>query len=580
MTTRRSANHPFCCALLLAAMLASCRPAVDVGRLPEQPGLNAGFARMPPDVDSMWVRLLDPPAPEGNALLHVRFSPEERLGRTIIIRPGERMVVLRDDGLRGDALADDRTYSTFVDFPTEQFAAGQERLERYAAAGGRVPVFTGRELAAHTRPRFVAREHIRAGSTFVLTVPQGIATTVDPDRSLLIRNSQVLTDPQRTWDPCTRTGNTMGAWSFPYLVTQIANQIATGLPAGLVMERWLADWAAGGQVNGWIVAGRTPPAGLTTAMDSANGWGLSQLPFKLVAIVSRVDLRGNGAYGGGTGEGRFIFQAVDPAQNCAPLPFTIILEYSLPGLGCNEAQARAAEWIALSTHTNFGAGYRTALAAVTHGFTQAGARADRPPNRSALNQLRTNELSPGLLTWFTMPHWDMREFDVAGAGSSDPGYLLASTVAQTPGRTVDQAVLAAYMQSLAGPILNDKYELPLSIQGTPIRGGAAPAQHETFYWNVQPSPVIPGLRHKFSLNTCNGCHTAETATRFLHVSSGFANPATPPVSGFLTGIQVTDPETGITRNFNDLLRRQQDLSALVNSVCLQQLHFKVLPSPH
>ena len=69
-------------------------------------------------------------------------------------------------------------------------------------------------------------------------------------------------------------------------------------------------------------------------------------------------------------------------------------------------------------------------------------------------------------------------------------------------------------------------------------------------------------------------------TRFLHVSSGFSNPATPPVSGFMTGIQVNDPETGVSRTFNDLLRRQQDLSGVVNSVCVQQLHFKVIGSPH
>lgn len=580
MATTRSVRCSAFLSLVLAITAASCQPSIGIGRRPEQVEADSGFALLPPQVDSAWVRLLDAPRPGGNALMHVRFAPGQRIGQRIAIRPGERTVQLRDDGLQEDSAAGDRTYSALIDFPIEQFVAAQRRLASHAAAGGTVPVFRGRQLAGQDRPRFVAAERIRPGSEFVLQAPQGIPTTVDPNRSLVIRNGQVINDPQRTWNPCTRTGNTMGAWSFPYLMTQIANQSATGVSPGQLVERWLLGWSGISFVNGETVPGRTPPADVLAQMDSAGELALSQAPFRLVAIVSRVDLRGNGVYGGGTGEGRFVFQAVDPQQNCAPLRFTIILEYALPGEGCPAAQTRAAEWMDLSTHP-FGPAHSSALETLTAAFTQAGARPPRLPNRSALNQLRTNELSTGLLGMVGFPHWDLREFKLERFGT-DAGHLLPATVAQTPSYGVPQAVLSAYMQSQATSILNDKHGVPRLWQGAPMLGGRAPAPNPSFFWQAEPSPVIPDLRHKFSLATCNGCHTRETATQFLHVSSGFSTPSpvTPPLSGFMTGIQVTDPQSGVVRNFSDLLRRQQDLSSLVNSVCPQHILFDPMRMPH
>jgi hypothetical protein len=69
-------------------------------------------------------------------------------------------------------------------------------------------------------------------------------------------------------------------------------------------------------------------------------------------------------------------------------------------------------------------------------------------------------------------------------------------------------------------------------------------------------------RHKFSLNTCNGCHGGETNTGFLQVS-----PRSPGqesfLSGFMTGTDVFDPFSGQVRRLNDLGRRNADLKALV-----------------
>jgi hypothetical protein len=56
---------------------------------------------------------------------------------------------------------------------------------------------------------------------------------------------------------------------------------------------------------------------------------------------------------------------------------------------------------------------------------------------------------------------------------------------------------------------------------------------------------------------------------FTHISPTTALGSPAALSGFLTGITVTDPAFGApTRTFNDLARRQSDLVGVANSACL------------
>ena len=73
-----------------------------------------------------------------------------------------------------------------------------------------------------------------------------------------------------------------------------------------------------------------------------------------------------------------------------------------------------------------------------------------------------------------------------------------------------------------------------------------------------PGITNPEARHKFALNTCNGCHSSqETNTAFLMVF-----PRAPGqearLSPFLTGTTTFDPVTG-PRVLNDLRRRNLDM---------------------
>ncbi|WP_437515627.1 hypothetical protein [Sorangium sp. So ce1099] len=116
------------------------------------------------------------------------------------------------------------------------------------------------------------------------------------------------------------------------------------------------------------------------------------------------------------------------------------------------------------------------------------------------------------------------------------------------------------MNANEAAIIAERHTFPETFQGSPFLGGAS--LNNLTAW-IAPGSASNEARHKFSLNTCNGCHgAAETGTAFLHVF-----PREPGVeaslSGFLTGTSIPDPVTGEPRAFNDLGRRNQDLRALV-----------------
>ncbi|KYG11280.1 hypothetical protein BE21_57890 [Sorangium cellulosum] len=169
---------------------------------------------------------------------------------------------------------------------------------------------------------------------------------------------------------------------------------------------------------------------------------------------------------------------------------------------------------------------------------------------SSLGQLRTNEIA-------LAGPWELREFVL----SPDTGFLRPETVKLTPDIGFDgSATLADFVNQNEAAIVAEQHTVPDSFQGSPFLGGSS--------FNNLTAWTAPGIlnneaRHKFSLNTCNGCHgAAETGTPFLHVNPrSLGSEAT--LSGFMTGINMPDPVTGELRFLNDLGRRNQDLKALV-----------------
>jgi hypothetical protein len=559
-------------ALLLAACPGRGREEVQA----EPP--RAEFSVLPPRVESSSVRLLERERDGNNAVLTVRFAADPRLGRTVSITPESTVVVLHDDGTEPDSTAGDRSFSGFVRVSPDELAVFQRHTVQLAARSPTVPVFSGRVRVGETSPA-----RLGLVDTTRLTPGKGIAlgfigfpVGVQETHSLMVRDPAVLTDPTRTFNPCTGVGNPNGKWTFNYLMTQMVG--GSGVPPTAFVKAWLSRWLVPQTVNGWSVPARPNVQQIINAWPKLpNGeLNLQRAPFRLIAIVNRVDLRGNSVYGGGNaGEGRFVFELMN--AQCQPQRFTAILEYGVPLSGCPVVRAYGKAWYDLGGLVLGSPAYNTSLEKITDRFTAANA-APRKPNGSALNQLRTNEIV------LSFP-WELREFTIANASH----LLEQATVKQTPELNSNNNTkrLADFINPNAAAILNNSYTVPLLFQGTHFLGGAAPIPTSALFWDAAPPhPSVQittaNTRFGFSLNTCSGCHAGETATTFQHLSTFIPGG----ISRFLTGETVADPageKTGglpTQRAFDDLARRAADLDALVNTPCIAQLAFNPLRMVH
>jgi hypothetical protein len=119
--------------------------------------------------------------------------------------------------------------------------------------------------------------------------------------------------------------------------------------------------------------------------------------------------------------------------------------------------------------------------------------------------------------------------------------------------------LASYINANQDAIIAERHTVPAVFEGQPFQGGSVFNDLRAWF----APGVDPEARHHFSVNTCNGCHSLEeTNVAFLQISPRFpGDEAT--LSPFLTGTTVADPVTSRTRSFNDLRRRNIDLTAIV-----------------
>jgi hypothetical protein len=499
---------------------------------------------------------------------------------------------------------------------TDQLGLEQrKRLEEEAARGPvneTALVFEGRNVVALTNPVPFDLGVLERGGLLGLgrarLIP--LSTQANWDEALFITNPAVVTDPGRTYDTCTMQGNSCGPWTFCHLMTEMANTPRTGIPPDIFARQWLEQWMRDYTVNDDTVARRTAMANIIAPWLAASGGArldLRKAPFRLLAIVNRVDLRettsGGGGYGGqgggipkNGGELRFVFGVMQPdtsGRACRPLPFTVIFEYGVPISGCRGVREWAQRWTALDAMGGFGPLYRATL----EGITEDIVRADVEPhngNGNAINQIRTNEIA-------LQQPWELREFTLTdesftcGTTIDAPtdGFLRPHTVAQTP----DDAAHTPTPNPIVDEYVNEDVVPPASTCATSYRvppkfdcsdPDPVPFLGANALADLVPGGSPPGAwlangpfssdfvcgRHTFSLNTCNGCHTCDTDTRFVHVDPMSGIPAA--ISRFLTGEIVPDTQfPGVNWAFNDLDRRYQDLYNVAGSLCLP--FFPVLP---
>lgn len=402
---------------------------------------------------------------------------------------------------------------------------------------------------------------------------------------LLITDLSVVEDPLRT-DP---TYGDYASWSFRYLIEQMAG---VQDPSDFVLE-WLEQWATDQTINGHDVAARDAirEKVIDPWLEASGGLqlDLNIAPFKLLAIVNRMDLRNHSADGKVTtaGQGRFVFGVLD--ENGLPLPplagtaasgFTVIFEYELLATSMQDLRFWTGAWRDLGNYQLGSESYNSALEAITRRFTDRDENLGKA-NGSALNQIRTNEIALDSV-------WEMREFLL----DSESGYLHQHTVALTPDTIGINGtpLLAGLVNANADALIQGDFDLDADwFAGSSLAGPFTPNSFSDWYSrSFTTHDIFEGqffdvpwsasginsneARHLFALNTCNGCHRDETGTDFLHIS--FSSEHSLPysmgveavLSDYLTGTQITDPVDGVTtRDFAELGRRAADFSELAAS---------------
>ena len=362
-------------------------------------------------------------------------------------------------------------------------------------------------------------------------------------------------------------------WTLPFLVEQLAAAVPGVDPVALVQD-WLASWERAQLINGWGVPAATPDTSnpIRSAWDvfsrrmGATGLVLDALPFRLLAIVNRIDLMRAESPPGYAGEVRFVFAAIDEAGT--PLEFLLILEYGIYRRDAPDVLSWARQWDELGQWPLGSAKFNDALQALTDQVARAETDAGGGPLRSALNRIRTNErvFSPA-----TAGRWQLREFLLASTG-----YLQQVAVAQTPAASYNgSARLTQFMMENEVAIHAEQHIVPETYRGQIFRAAVADARSHRF-WSAA-SVSVP-LRYDFARLTCDGCHYLETSdTRrpsFTHVKPRFAGVEA-ELSGFLTGCSMDEPpqryaindpwETTESRQLDDLWRRQGFLDALLRN---------------
>lgn len=611
--------------------------------------VNTAFEKIPPLAEYIQIKELQQPIADKNVLFAVRLDTHVVKNKYHAVMVNDEKLILRDDGKEGDEQMADGVFSIALKEDLQKFKEKIQQMQEknlQALESGKTLFIWKNRSAVPISGQVIQQldtSKISGLEGFIMKPnfgPIPVILPPDPalkDHSLIITELGVVEDPRRSFNPCTGIGRPIGAWTFGILMREMANTSVTGISTEHFIKAWLSQWMSDQKVNSDLIPARPgileeiikpwiikthpgmPPSQITDGNWQSFPMDPKFAPFKLLAIVNRLDLRGNSGYGiSNAGEGRFVFGALN--STCDALKFTVIFEYGIPIITCTDLKAYAKQWYDLKNMTVGTISYDSALQRITDQFTLAGKGGDKP-NGSCLNQVRTNELALG------GPVWELREFVIDKSSHK----LISATVKQEPAKkfnsqaiptatTIDMIVLDDFVNPNEAAIKRNNYTVPEVFQNLAFLGGKAHTESPGHFWEGNITSGVPGhinndtARHVISLNTCSGCHGGETNTSignlinnpsgighdpFLHMTPQPSGTAT-TLSAFLTGdpsdlqglFRVSDPakrpqSNAIVWGFNDLERRAEDLESFVNTNCtatllglIQVFTFKPLNMTH
>lgn len=606
-------------------LLAACILALSQG-LSATNSRGEDLRSDPPTVTALEVKLArahDGPTPRecdawptcdhsrDNARLFVTFdvgkSSPRALTQTIALDLGAKDVVRIERGpigtYEGDFCLDARALCE----------SAREKLPAHAGSKRTIRVFRGREIVREREATPIDLDALWKGERVSLMSAGPPAEPVDPLRTLMITDRFVISDKERTFTPCGEnvsnvpqpTGTALGKWTFGRLMTLLAGT----MDPKLFLRTWIVqlDPAEPRSLNSFPISQRSglrpgllvpwcKASSQTAACDPKDDTTLDlapeTAPFRLLAIVNRIDLADVFSYGsstpGSAGELRFVFAGHNWGKCSSDLKFFVILEYEVKKSTCAELTKWAKDWVALDALTD--EEYLKKLEEIVDSVVVA------PPGGVRIRTSEAGFVNPGPPDG--KPSWVMRQFD----RKVPNGAFEAGTLDRTPDASFMEgpklAQLKTWIETTADVEFNidlDRQEIPVTLPGNvPLaaaEAGMFPADVGIVgtFWDLPGigTTAYPHTRHHFSLNTCQGCHAGDTRTSGVHVRPGatFADPVT--LSEFLKGGTIPDPRNGVViqRKYGDLARRAQVLECIANGFggntpCICDLTLQKLSMPH
>lgn len=602
--------------ILFTVALMSLQPADQVS--PEI------FKQHPPIPTKYWVQQLEEPHPDGQLILRIDYQSDFKLPEKLNIYLDKNLTsVLRDDGVFPDSQANDMQYASIIDEDPNSFEQQYLLKQNQVIDKGYLFNFKGHigkmyrsdQLGVFDKTAFANFEAVELNPMIInqSSCDAADANAIIKHKSLFITDLRVVEDPARTYNVVEQTGNPVGAWTFGQLMKNMAGGFST--PPTLdeedkvkaFLKKWVLAIAETYELNDRVGSARNhndliefmilPWLSKVYGQENlglnnndlilAENWEqywddadvhelLANAPFKLTAIVNRMDLRGNSAYSSdfsNSGETRFVYSLVglyDILTLSAGQPtfhsntdfatkafidwqgMNVILEYGNVESDKCDVKQRAQDWVALSSYNLDDElelqSYLSSLQELTATVTAQNANPNKP-NGAAINQVRSNEKSLANasisdLGWENA-NWQLRQFEV-----DEEGWLVNAPVTNVPfednnfafnnKQLVNPASSSELIDWIYGVNQNPNHirlrhgnhSLPdnltepvAEIKDELMHYYGIDFWHEGMPTNIYDKYNDDGsashrekeIRRQLSLNTCMGCHGGETKTPFTMI---------------------------------------------------------------
>lgn len=571
-----------------------------------KPKEQNAFMQKPPIATQFWIQQLERPLSTGeNIIFSVQYVSDSILPEKIDIYEGGKVVLtLRDDGKAPDKVKGDKKYASYKKENIRELISQIESSELSLEKQGQFLSFTGhvgeaiyyKDIVKFNKENFNNFKEVEISPKAIEA--SNCSTELRKEKSLFITDLAIVEDHTRTYNTFTGVGNPNGSWTFGTLMSNIENNTHTDGIRGFLKD-WVKQWVTVQTLNGytvqtrefaivtmiepWLRKANNDPSLFVDISNWENIWDTTpennikiNAPFKLTAIVNRIDVRANMAYTAtitNSGETRFIFSLINPLTGLIPINpnqtasaeqdgkgfvdwrgLNVIFEYGNPQTTRCDLKDFAQKWLDLSDPIyNFGTPstnnpYKDALQEITDYVTVANAVPSKI-NGSAIHRIRTNEkvfapIDPDLeihAAW-EKQDWEFRQFEL----SPTTNKLRMVPLTNNPDHTANYSpnIQEDYTSSTHPVTNNDiidwifngnkhlvlsgNFNMPTNL----LSGSGIVRREQTQYFDLIPdnfasaggynplneSSQAKQIRQQLSLNTCVGCHAGETKTVFTHIN--------------------------------------------------------------